>query len=169
MATPEPDGPRSTGPGSDVHGASGRPHHAARLTKAVIPAAGLGTRFLPATKATPKEMLPLVDTPVIQFIVEEAVRAGLDDVLLVTGRSKRALEDHFDSAYELEATLRAKGDDAKLALVQDSTHLADVHSTEEAGATGSPGVRVVGPDRAPSSEVLLSDPGRCRSRFSRDR
>ncbi len=103
------------------------PQDTARVTKAVIPAAGLGTRFLPATKATPKEMLPIVDTPVIQFIVEEAVRAGLDDVLMVTGRNKSALEDHFDAAYELEATLRAKGDDERLELVQNATHLADLH------------------------------------------
>jgi UTP--glucose-1-phosphate uridylyltransferase len=99
----------------------------AHVRKAVIPAAGLGTRFLPATKATPKEMLPIVDTPVIQFIVEEAAAAGLDDILLITGRGKRALEDHFDAAYELEETLRRKGDVDKLALVEASTHLADVH------------------------------------------
>jgi len=116
------------------HGSGSRPGF--RVTKAVIPAAGLGTRFLPATKATPKEMLPIVDTPVIQFIVEEALRAGLDDVLMVTSGSKRALEDHFDSAYELEATLRAKGDDAKLALVQDSTHLADVHYVRQGEPKG---------------------------------
>src|SRR3712207_9532780 len=90
-----------------------------RVTKAVIPAAGLGTRFLPATKASPKEMLPVVDKPAIQYVVEEAVRAGLTDVLLVTGRGKRALEDHFDRAWELEAALEAKGDDAKLALVRE--------------------------------------------------
>ena len=93
----------------------------------MIPAAGLGTRFLPITKATPKEMLPIVDTPVIQFIVEEAAAAGLDDILLITGRGKRALEDHFDASYELEATLREKGAFDKLALVEASTHLADVH------------------------------------------
>ncbi len=107
-----------------------------RVTKAVIPAAGLGTRFLPATKATPKEMLPIVDTPVIQFIVEEAVRAGLDDVLMVTGRNKRALEDHFDAAYELEATLRAKGDEERLALVENATHLADVHYVRQGQPKG---------------------------------
>ena len=78
------------------------------VTKAVIPAAGLGTRFLPATKATPKEMLPVVDKPAIQYVVEEAVAAGLDDVLLITGRSKRSIEDHFDRAYELEEALAAK-------------------------------------------------------------
>src|SRR3954467_6374242 len=82
-----------------------------RVRKAVIPAAGLGTRFLPATKATPKEMLPVVDKPAIQYGVEEAVAAGLEDVLMITGRGKRALEDHFDRAWELEETLREKGDD----------------------------------------------------------
>ena len=88
------------------------------VTKAVIPAAGLGTRFLPATKATPKEMLPVVDKPAIQYVVEEAVAAGLDDVLMVTGRNKRALEDHFDRAYELEEALAAKGDIERLAQVR---------------------------------------------------
>ncbi|MFC7816704.1 sugar phosphate nucleotidyltransferase, partial [Streptomyces sp. NPDC057367] len=78
---------------------------APRLRKAVIPAAGLGTRFLPATKATPKEMLPVVDKPAIQYVVEEAVSAGLGDVLMVTGRNKRPLEDHFDRNYELESAL----------------------------------------------------------------
>src|SRR3954463_13755802 len=96
------------------------------VTKAVIPAAGLGTRFLPATKATPKEMLPVVDKPAIQYVVEEAVRAGLTDVLMVTGRNKRPLEDHFDRAYELEHALEAKGDTARLAQVQESSELATV-------------------------------------------
>jgi UTP-glucose-1-phosphate uridylyltransferase len=80
----------------------------ADVTKAVIPSAGLGTRFLPATKATPKEMLPVVDKPAIQYVVEEAVSAGLNDVLLITGRSKRSIEDHFDRAYELEEALAAR-------------------------------------------------------------
>ncbi|HEY6740308.1 MAG TPA: UTP--glucose-1-phosphate uridylyltransferase GalU [Actinopolymorphaceae bacterium] len=97
------------------------------VTKAVIPAAGLGTRFLPATKATPKEMLPVVDKPAIQYVVEEAVSAGLSDVLMITGRGKRPLEDHFDRAYELEAELREKGDEEKLAEVQRSSELATVH------------------------------------------
>src|SRR5947207_11633404 len=91
------------------------------VTKAVIPAAGLGTRFLPATKATPKEMLPVVDKPAIQYVVEEAVSAGLNDVLLITGRSKRSIEDHFDRAYELEEALAAKEDWDKLALVRESS------------------------------------------------
>ena len=103
-----------------------------RVRKAVIPAAGLGTRFLPATKATPKEMLPVVDKPAIQYVVEEAVRAGIDDLLVVTGRNKPSLEDHFDRAYELESTLEAKvgGDDGKRQLldrVRDSTDLARLH------------------------------------------
>src|SRR3974377_1686387 len=83
------------------------------VTKAVVPAAGLGTRFLPATKATPKEMLPVVDKPAIQYVVEEAVGAGLNDVLLITGRSKRSIEDHFDRAYELEEALTHKEDWAR--------------------------------------------------------
>src|SRR6201993_3586314 len=85
------------------------------VTKAVVPAAGLGTRFLPATKATPKEMLPVVDKPAIQYVVEEAVRAGLDDILMVTGRNKAPLEDHFDRHYELEDKL--EGDEGKRELL----------------------------------------------------
>src|SRR5580692_11433344 len=79
------------------------------VRKAVIPAAGLGTRFLPATKAVPKEMLPIVDVPTIQLVVDEAVRAGITDIVLINGRHKAAIEDHFDHAFELEATLRARG------------------------------------------------------------
>src|SRR5450756_2500515 len=90
------------------------------VTKAVIPAAGLGTRFLPATKATPKEMLPVVDKPAIQYVVEEATRAGLLDVLMVTGRNKTALEDHFDRHWELERALEAKGDLVRLCLLYTS-------------------------------------------------
>src|SRR4249920_815067 len=97
-------------------GNGGRP----ALTKAVIPAAGLGTRFLPATKATPKEMLPVVDKPAIQYVVEEAVAAGLTDVLLVTGRNKNAIENHFDRNWELEAALEAKGDVERLQRVRES-------------------------------------------------
>ncbi|WP_243288636.1 UTP--glucose-1-phosphate uridylyltransferase GalU [Geothrix terrae] len=94
------------------------------LRKAVIPVAGLGTRFLPATKAQPKEMLPLVDTPVIQYVVEEAIRAGVESIVLVTGRGKGAIENHFDVAYELEDTLRRRGKHEDLDLVRDITHLA---------------------------------------------
>jgi UTP--glucose-1-phosphate uridylyltransferase len=98
-----------------------------RARKAVIPAAGLGTRFLPATKAQPKEMLPVVDKPAIQYVVEEAVKAGLDDILLVTGRGKRALEDHFDEAVDLERQLAAAGKEDLLAAVRAVSHLAAVH------------------------------------------
>ena len=106
------------------------------VTKAVIPAAGLGTRFLPATKATPKEMLPVVDTPAIQFVVEEAAAAGLNDVLMITGRNKRPLEDHFDRAAELEHTLEAKGEFEKLALVRASSDLAMVHYVRQGEPKG---------------------------------
>jgi len=106
------------------------------VRKAVIPAAGQGTRFLPATKAMPKEMLPVVDTPAIQYIVEEAVRAGLTDVLMITGRNKRSLEDHFDRNVELEVGLEAKGDAAKLARVQESTDLAQVHYVRQGDPKG---------------------------------
>ena len=106
------------------------------VTKAVIPAAGLGTRFLPATKATPKEMLPVVDKPAIQYVVEEAVASGLSDILMITGRNKRALEDHFDRNYELEDTLSAKGDDTKLSLVREATDLATVHYVRQGEPKG---------------------------------
>jgi UTP--glucose-1-phosphate uridylyltransferase len=107
-----------------------------RITKAVIPAAGLGTRFLPATKAMPKEMLPVVDKPAIQNVVEEAVRAGLTDVLMITGRNKNALENHFDRVAELEATLEAKGDTAKLEKVNESTDMADMHYVRQGDPRG---------------------------------
>ncbi|MGI9016564.1 MAG: UTP--glucose-1-phosphate uridylyltransferase GalU [Euzebya sp.] len=107
-----------------------------RARKAVIPAAGLGTRFLPATKAQPKEMLPLVDKPAIQYVVEEAVRAGLDDILLVTGRGKRALEDHFDHAVELERQLAATGKEDLLAAVQAVTNLALIHYVRQGRPLG---------------------------------
>ena len=106
------------------------------VTKAVVPAAGLGTRFLPATKATPKEMLPVVDKPAIQYVVEEAVNAGLDDVLLITGRSKRSIEDHFDRAYELEEALTAKDDTDRLALVREASELAHVHYVRQGDPRG---------------------------------
>ncbi|HEY2576126.1 MAG TPA: UTP--glucose-1-phosphate uridylyltransferase GalU [Streptosporangiaceae bacterium] len=106
------------------------------VTKAVVPAAGLGTRFLPATKATPKEMLPVVDKPAIQYVVEEAVSAGLHDVLLITGRSKRSIEDHFDRAYELEEALTAKDDTDRLALVREASELAHVHYVRQGDPRG---------------------------------
>ncbi len=97
------------------------------VTKAVIPAAGLGTRFLPATKSQPKEMLPVVDKPSIQYVVEEAVMAGLNDVLVITGRGKRAIEDHFDRNFELEFYLEQSGKHDLLGEVQATTDLADIH------------------------------------------
>ena len=106
------------------------------VRKAVVPAAGFGTRFLPATKAMPKEMLPVVDKPAIQYVVEEAVAAGLDDVLFITGRSKRALEDHFDRNLELEEVLRLKGDDERLTMVTESTDLARIHYVRQGESLG---------------------------------
>ncbi len=95
----------------------------AKVRKAVIPAAGLGTRFLPATKAMAKEMLPIVDKPTIQFIVEEALKSGIEDILIVTGKSKRPIEDHFDSNIELESNLKEKGKTGLLKLVEDTTNI----------------------------------------------
>ena len=107
------------------------------VTKAVIPAAGLGTRFLPATKATPKEMLPVVDRPAIQYVVEEAVRAGLHDVLMITGRNKRALEDHFDRVPVLERQLSEQGKDALLASVLETNELGgDLHYVRQGDPKG---------------------------------
>ncbi|MCW8378470.1 UTP--glucose-1-phosphate uridylyltransferase GalU [Streptomyces justiciae] len=106
------------------------------VRKAVVPAAGLGTRFLPATKATPKEMLPVVDKPAIQYVVEEAAAAGLDDVLMITGRHKRAIEDHFDHAFELEQALAAKGDTVRLDAVRDPARLANIHHIRQGEPLG---------------------------------
>lgn len=98
-----------------------------RIRKAIIPAAGMGTRFLPATKAMPKEMLPIIDKPGIQYIVEEAVASGIEDILIVTGKGKRAIEDHFDSSYELEQSLLLKGKLDLLSEVQKASDLTDIH------------------------------------------
>lgn len=106
------------------------------VSKAVIPVAGLGTRFLPATKAMPKEMLPIVDKPVIQYVVEEAVDAGLHDLIMITGRNKNALENHFDRVAELEQVLASKGDETKLFKVQESSQLADIHYTRQGDPRG---------------------------------
>ena len=141
-----------------------------QITKAVIPAAGLGTRFLPATKAMPKEMLPVVDKPAIQYVVEEAVQAGLTDVLLITGRNKGALENHFDRMYELEATLEEKGDTDKLKKVEFSNDLADVHYVRQGDPRGlghavlrakmhignEPFAVLLGDDLIDARDVLLS-------------
>lgn len=107
-----------------------------RVRKAVIPAAGLGTRFLPASKAQPKEMVPVVDKPAIQYVVEEAARAGLTDVLVITGRGKRTLEDHFDRSLELEWELERKGKHAELKQMQDIAELAVMHYVRQAEAKG---------------------------------
>jgi UTP--glucose-1-phosphate uridylyltransferase len=140
------------------------------ITKAVIPAAGLGTRFLPATKAMPKEMLPVVDRPAIQYVVEEAVKAGLDDILMITGRSKRALEDHFDCEPGLERTLALKGDAERLALVQEASDLGPLHYVRQGEAKGlghavlcaqqhvgeEPFAVLLGDDLIDEAETLLS-------------
>jgi len=106
------------------------------IVKAVIPAAGMGTRFLPATKAMPKEMLPVVDKPAIQYVVEEAVSAGLHDVLMITGRNKNALENHFDRNTEVEALLQTKGDQRRLQEVVRSTQLANMHYVRQGDPLG---------------------------------
>lgn len=98
-----------------------------KVRKAIIPAAGLGTRFLPATKAQPKEMLPIVDKPTIQYIIEEAIASGIEDILIITGRGKRAIEDHFDKSFELEEELRKKGNEELLAQVREISNLVDIH------------------------------------------
>jgi UTP--glucose-1-phosphate uridylyltransferase len=107
-----------------------------KVRKAVIPAAGLGTRFLPATKAMPKEMLPVVDMPAIQYVVEEAVKSGLTDLLMITGRNKRSLEDHFDRTPALERALEEKGDRTKLEAVQHSSELGPIHYVRQGEALG---------------------------------
>ncbi|WP_214821106.1 MULTISPECIES: UTP--glucose-1-phosphate uridylyltransferase GalU [unclassified Exiguobacterium] len=106
-----------------------------QVKKAVIPAAGLGTRFLPATKAMPKEMLPIVDKPTIQYIIEEAVASGIEDILIVTGKGKRAIEDHFDSVPELEQTLIEKGKSEYLALIEETTNI-NIHFIRQSKPMG---------------------------------
>lgn len=141
----------------------------AKITRAVIPVAGLGTRFLPATKAMPKEMLPVVDKPAIQYVVEEASSSGLEHILMITGRNKAALENHFDRAVELEATLEQKGDHRKLDLVDEATQLADIHyvrqgdpnglghavSKAETFISGEPFALLLGDDLIGEHETLL--------------
>jgi UTP--glucose-1-phosphate uridylyltransferase len=106
------------------------------VRKAVVPAAGLGTRFLPATKATPKEMLPVVDKPAIQYVVEEAVAAGIDDILIITGRNKRTLEDHFDRNFELEHQLSSKGKTGALDDIVGLAEMADIHYVRQGEPLG---------------------------------
>lgn len=98
-----------------------------KIRKAIIPAAGLGTRFLPATKAQPKEMLPIVDKPTIQYIIEEAVASGIEEILIITGRNKKCIEDHFDKSVELEMELKKNNKNELLELVQDISGMADIH------------------------------------------
>ena len=107
-----------------------------KVRKAVIPAAGLGTRFLPATKAMPKEMLPLVDTPTIQYIIQEAIDSGIEEILIITGKSKRAIEDHFDKNVELELELEKKANEELLKVVRDITDLVDIHYIRQKEAKG---------------------------------
>lgn len=107
-----------------------------KIRKAIIPAAGLGTRFLPATKAQPKEMLPIVDKPTIQFIVEEAVNSGIEDIIIVTGRNKRAIEDHFDRSIELETFLMKSEKEELLDMVQDIARLVDIYYVRQKEALG---------------------------------
>jgi UTP--glucose-1-phosphate uridylyltransferase len=107
-----------------------------KVKKAIIPAAGLGTRLLPATKAQPKEMLPIVDKPAIQYIIEEAVAAGIEEIMIVTGRNKLAIEDHFDKSFELELMLKNKGKTRELEEVQSITQLANIHYIRQGEAKG---------------------------------
>ncbi len=107
-----------------------------KIRKAVIPAAGLGTRFLPATKAIPKEMVPIVDKPTLQYIVEEAVASGIEDILIITGRTKRAIEDHFDKSYELETELEKSGKMEYLETMQKISELANIHYVRQKEAKG---------------------------------
>ena len=107
-----------------------------KVTKAVIPAAGLGTRFLPATKAVPKEMLPIVDTPTLQYIIEEAAKSGIEDILIITGRGKRAIEDHFDKSYELENELARAGKTDYIENLEYISSLANIHYVRQKQALG---------------------------------
>src|SRR5687768_1839919 len=107
-----------------------------KVRKAVIPAAGLGTRFLPATKAQPKEMLPVVDKPAIQYVVEEAVRCGIRDILVITGRGKRSIEDHFDHTFELEQQLERSGKHELLKEIQEIADMADMHYVRQGDPKG---------------------------------
>ena len=107
-----------------------------KINKAVIPVAGMGTRLLPATKSIPKEMLPIIDKPAIQYVVEEAVMSGLEHVLMVTGRNKAVIENHFDRAVELESSLLENGDIERLEAVESATNLADIHYVRQGDPLG---------------------------------
>jgi UTP--glucose-1-phosphate uridylyltransferase len=152
-----------------------------KVRKAVIPAAGLGTRFLPATKAQPKEMLPLLDKPAIQYVVEEAVRFGLDDILLITGRGKRSIEDHFDRSFELEHFLESKGKFEELKEVRAITEMATIHyirqkdplglgdaiATAEGHIGAEPFAVLLGDDIIPESNPLLGQMLQVHERYGR--
>jgi len=130
-----------------------------KVRKAVIPAAGLGTRFLPATKAQPKEMLPIVDKPAIQYVVEEAVRAGITDILIITGRGKRSIEDHFDRSFELEHFLETKGKFDELKEVREISEMAMIHYIRQRDPLGLGHAVLVAEDHVAGEPfaVLLGD------------
>ncbi|MBI4259238.1 MAG: UTP--glucose-1-phosphate uridylyltransferase GalU [Actinobacteria bacterium] len=152
-----------------------------KVKKAVIPAAGLGTRFLPATKAQPKEMLPIVDKPAIQYVVEEAVRAGIPDILIISGRGKRTIEDHFDRSFELEHYLEAKGKQDVLRDVLAVSDLASIHyirqrdplglgnavAVAEPHVGGEPFAVLLGDDIMTESNPLLAEMLKVHERYGR--
>ncbi len=152
-----------------------------KVRKAVIPAAGLGTRFLPATKAQPKEMLPLLDKPAIQYVIEEAVRAGITDILIITGRGKRSIEDHFDPSIELEHFLESKGKFDELKQVREITDMASIHYIRQRDPLGlghavavaeehvgdEPFVVLLGDDIMTESNNLLAEMLRVHDRYGR--
>ncbi|MGH2672253.1 MAG: UTP--glucose-1-phosphate uridylyltransferase GalU [Actinomycetota bacterium] len=152
-----------------------------KVRKAVIPAAGLGTRFLPATKAQPKEMLPLVDKPAIQYVIEEAVRAGITDILIITGRGKRSIEDHFDRSIELEHFLESRGKFDELKQVREITDMASIHYIRQRDPLGlghavavaeehvgdEPFAVLLGDDIMTESNPLLAEMLRIHDRYGR--
>ncbi|MBW7474260.1 UTP--glucose-1-phosphate uridylyltransferase GalU [Paenibacillus oenotherae] len=151
-----------------------------KVRKAIIPAAGLGTRFLPATKAQPKEMLPIVDKPTIQYIIEEAIASGIEDILIVSGRGKRAIEDHFDKSFELEETLNQKGKIKELEQIRSISEMANIHYIRQKEPKGlghaiwcarsfvgnEPFAVLLGDDIVQSEQPCLSQLMRVYSRFS---
>jgi UTP--glucose-1-phosphate uridylyltransferase len=152
-----------------------------KVRKAIIPAAGLGTRFLPATKAQPKEMLPVLDKPAIQYVVEEAVRSGIEDILIVSGRGKRTIEDHFDRSFELEYYLETKGKDDELKQVREVSDLASIHYIRQRDPLGlghavavaeqhigdEPFAVMLGDDIMAEDNPLLADMLRVHERYGR--
>ncbi|WP_372008292.1 UTP--glucose-1-phosphate uridylyltransferase GalU [Paenibacillus chitinolyticus] len=151
-----------------------------KVRKAIIPAAGLGTRFLPATKAQPKEMLPIVDKPTIQYIIEEAISSGIEDILIISGRGKRAIEDHFDKSFELEETLDKKGKHGELKQIQAISDMANIHYIRQKEPKGlghaiwcarsfvgnEPFAVLLGDDIVQSEEPCLKQLLRIHSRYS---